>query len=476
MKKLLIAVFLIILCVGCFIHRIHNFEQSIWRSTDEFIFLEMAEQVSKDISNYNAISYTEVLKAEERYIPAYMLQPLYKHPPLFTFAAAASIKMFGASLMSAYYPALLFGVLLIPLTYLLGRLLFSVPVALLAAFYMALDPVTTITSQKIWMDTMLAFFTVLSVYWFSVGFFKEKDFYFILSGIASGLATNTKYTGYLATIAVGVYVLFYHRELFRNKTFLFSLILPLLLMIPWVAWNFQVYGMDLLNSQGGMHTGVGEALGVVGKKAHLLLLIGFIAWAAYYFVKKRQTEEEDNEEEESVEDNSTEPNKAVLYFSYGVCGLICFLLTPNIYHAFQLHFIPSNSWAIGYFHGQPTWFYFGRLVEFSFPYLFGILTMFAYEADRRPEKSLAVIATGVMIIFFISWRNYQSRYILACLPFLLLLSFNAIVRIVKYMNERSHQKKWYAMRAGFFFVWLLLFYHTLYINFAISYPNDLCYY
>ncbi|MBZ0166882.1 MAG: glycosyltransferase family 39 protein [Candidatus Omnitrophica bacterium] len=478
-KNTLTFILLCILCVSIFVIRTENFKNSNIRSIDEYVYYTMGLQVSRDIRDYNVIPYTKVLFTEEKYVPKYMLQPLYKHPPLFVFSIAAAIKMFGEDLLSAIYTANFFGALLIPLTYLLGSLLFSRTVGILAALYMWLDPITTIASQKVWMDTTLAFWTVLSVYMFGRGLFREKNFFFILSGIASGFAINTKYTGYLATIAIGLYAIFYQRHLFKNKTFLFSLALPLFMLIPWILWNVQVYGLDhLFSAQGGMHTGVGEALGVIREKIYLLALIVIAAGGAYYLVRKKyQGEDEVDVVDDGVDDvEPDKPSVAVKYFSYGVCGVIIFLLSPNICNSFIPYFVPSDSWAIGYFHGQPTWFYFGRLIEFSFIYLLGIMTLFLFEPERRTEKSLAVITVGIIIIFYISWRNYQSRYILPSLPFLLILSCDTLLQIATRLNKLSHRKFWYAYRGIFYLIWVFSIYHTMIINFALSYTNNVCYY
>lgn len=477
MKKLFVFLFLLAVCVACFFNRLHNFNETAIRTMDEEVYSDMARQVLTDVRDYNSIPFAKKYKAAERYVPKYMFQPLYKHPPLFTFSIAASLKLFGHSFYSAAYPPILFGVLLIPLTYLLGRLIFSVPAALLASIYMAVDPVNVITSQKVWMDTQLAFLTVLSIYFFAVGMLRGKDSFYLLSGIAAGLAFNTKYTGLLATIIITLFAVSQNRELFRNKCFLVSLVLPALMIIPWIVWNFQVYGLHILEAQGA-HTGVGEALGVIGKKAHLLVLIGLIAWTAYYFVTRNKAATPDDEEEvEEESDDGADPYaRAVRLGSYAICGLILYLVGPNVVQSLIPYHVPTDSWAIGHFHGQPTWFYFGRLIEFNLVYVLGILSLFVFEPDRDRGKSLVVIATGVLIVFFIAWRNYQSRYILAALPFLLILSADVLVKIFQWLGARRGSWLWPSLRVLMCVLCYYALYRTMIINFALSYTNNACYY
>ncbi len=479
MKKYAIVIYLLVLCVSAFVIRLNSVRNSEWRSTDELLFHSMAVQVNKNIADYNAIPFSSELIDQGRYVPKYMLQPLYKHPPLYTYLAAASIRFFGDSETAAACPSILFGVLLIPLTYLLGRLLFSLPVALTAAFCVWIDPIMMITSQKIWMDTALAFFTVLAVYWFARALFRQNNIYFLLSGIASGLAVNTKYTGYLATIAVGAYALLYCRRLFRNKIFCLSIIIPLLMLLPWLLWNINVYGLELLSRQMGMHTGIGDILQIAKSKAHWIGAVALFTVAALVVLRKYWAAGDQPERDETSveeEEESEEPNPVKRYISYGICGYICYLILPNIINALQPHFIPVTSWQIGFFHGQPIWFYFGRLVEFSFIYLPGLLCLFLYQPQRDAAYKLSVTATAVILIFFLCWGNYQSRYILACLPFLLLLSSDVLVRAAGYLNTRASDGVWRGIRAGYYVLLAWFLYHSVYINFHLSYPNDLCYF
>ena len=87
------------------------------------------------------------------------------------------MKVFGVTLLSAFYIALLFGVLIIPVTYCLGALAMNRKVGLLASLFISMDPMTIISSQKVWMDTAIAFFVVLSLYYFAKGLKTNKNSY-----------------------------------------------------------------------------------------------------------------------------------------------------------------------------------------------------------------------------------------------------------------------------------------------------------
>ncbi len=146
-------------------------------------------------------------------------------------------------LLTAGYVSLLMGALMIPMIYFLGVMIADRKVGALAALLLWLDPVSIICSQKVWMDTSVAFFTLLAVVFFVYALKSSNDWFFIFCGVASGLAVNTKYTGILITFVMIIFAAFYRKDLFANKKFQLSLVLPILLLLPWFFWNYRVYGL-----------------------------------------------------------------------------------------------------------------------------------------------------------------------------------------------------------------------------------------
>jgi len=149
-QKASIFLMLGLLTVSAFFMRLENFKRSDLRSIDEIVYYRMAKQVlDEGLSGYHTIPYGEYLAATGRSLPDYFSKPLFKHPPLFTFMAVKSMELFGKSLVSAGYVSLIFGVLLIPLTYFLGALLFDRKVGIGSALFMWIEPVSIMTSQKV---------------------------------------------------------------------------------------------------------------------------------------------------------------------------------------------------------------------------------------------------------------------------------------------------------------------------------------
>ena len=77
--------------------------------------------------------------------------------------------------------------------------------------------------KKVWMDTTIAFFSLLAVTCFCRGIKEEKDNFYLVSGFFVGIAMATKYSGYLSAISILLFALLYQRPLLRNKKFIFSI-------------------------------------------------------------------------------------------------------------------------------------------------------------------------------------------------------------------------------------------------------------
>lgn len=88
-----------------------------------------------------------------------------------------------------------FSLLSVGMVFLLGRVLFNQRVGLWAAMLMAISPVDILTSQRLWADEMLVFFTALAVFLFWKVRKAQSMTFAILSGVSAGIAALTKGTG-----------------------------------------------------------------------------------------------------------------------------------------------------------------------------------------------------------------------------------------------------------------------------------------
>ena len=84
---------------------------------------------------------------------------------------------------------------LVVLAFVIGKMFFSDNVGLYAAAIMAINPISIMTSQKIWADDMLSFFVGLSFLLYALGIRHRKDYLYFLAGLSCGVGVLAKQTG-----------------------------------------------------------------------------------------------------------------------------------------------------------------------------------------------------------------------------------------------------------------------------------------
>ena len=109
------------------------------------------------------------------------------------------------------------------------------------------------------------------------------------------------------------------------------------------------------------------------------------------------------------------------------------------------------------------------------------MTLFGYFLVCRvkfedQEVKFAVYSFLTILIFYIFWKSYQSRYILACLPFLLVLSAHGFLTCLKKVDQSSSFVFRIIGKAVLFLFLLVSVVKVVSLNSLISFPNDLCYF
>jgi 4-amino-4-deoxy-L-arabinose transferase-like glycosyltransferase len=470
LKRIIIILTLGLLTVSAFFIRLENFINSRPRSVDEIVYFRMGAQVAENVFDYNTIAYGHELASKGRPLPEYFFLPLYKHPPLFTFAIALSMKAFTPTLLAAGIVSLLMGALMVPLVYGLAATLFDRKTALLAALLMWLDPVTVISSQKVWLDVMIAFFMTLAVLLFFLAAEKKRDACFFASGIAVGLAVLTKYTGILAWAVILPYAFIHERELFRRKSFLWSLAVPFIMLIPWMIWNWEVYGGNFLSVQLNIHDDM-SLLALVQKLALPGFFFLIAAWMLLRLLGRlRAPDRSAPASGEALETPSR--LRRFLLVAVGLCLLV--VIRENIAAALQFLSMPRTSWRLFEFVDEPAWFYFGRLVEFSLFYLFAFASYFMPQKDKRVH--LLQVGSLLILVFFMAWGNYQSRYILGAIPLLIVLASRTVFIAFERLDHIGRPALRLALLGvlSAFCAYALL--KTIAVDILVSFPNDLCYF
>ncbi len=461
-KKFFIVLMLGSLTASAFFIRLENFKNSPNRSIDEIVYYRMGKQVlSAGLSGYNTIPYARELTAQGRELPSYFFAPIFKYPPVFTFFIALSMKLFGTSLLSAAYIPLLTGALMIPLVYLLGSLLFTPLIGLCAAILLWQDPVNIISSQKVWMDSAMGFWTLLAVTLFISGVKKNRDILLILAGLTCGLAVLTRYTGILIEAIFVLYALMCRKDLFKRKNFYFTLLLPFVFLLPWWLWNLKIFGMDIVGLQLKMHP---EILTRLKPEDYFVLML----FSVLILTLKR-----------IYSKSFPVVGSFITWRSRFVLGAVILgCISRNLLASIDFPSLPFTTWARGLFaYGNQPFFYFGRLLEYSLLYLFAYINLFFYKKSTHEDPAAILrLSCAVLFIFFILWRNYQSRYILPVTPFLLILANAQILTFYQKASKLAHP---WLRRLAVTGLTAVIFYalsKTAYINAALSFTNDFCYY
>ncbi len=468
-QRLIIFLFLTALVVMGFWTRIGVFRESsrIFVGIDEIVYCRMAKQVSQDWREYHTIPFGHELKATREYVPDYFFQPLFKHPPTFTFLVAGALKLFGLHRVSAATVPVLFGVLLIPLTYLIGSLFWGRLTGLLAAVLVYIDPITIMCSQKIWPDTTLAFFMVLTLYLFIRALRSGCDIFFVYAGLALGTALLTKYPAALVLMGIMIYAFLYQRELFRNKRFVLGLfVVPVLLLLPWLFWNYLVYGLEALSRHAELRDLFSKVL-----TREIMALVLVAGGSGYWFLYRRRNTRE------VAWPQALQVTPRVRKYWPVIIGLFfLILLRGNLACGFVYNCLPIISWHAGFFNRYPAYFYFSQLIEYSLVYALGFFFLLTFHPAEEKEIAPIRLVSLVILIFFTAWGGYQSRYILPLVPLLLILGTRTWLAGYRFFARLPRRSLSLLGRTAWVILLVFVISRTLYINATLSYTNDMCYF
>jgi len=388
--------------------RNYGFAQPHGFTFDEGLYSELiAEQLKEDPSNYSTQKAYQILTAKGAKIPKYLDRPLFKHPPLYNYFIALNYKIFGSSHLTAVSVSILFGSLMILIVFLLGRELYDDRVGLLAAFFLCIDPVHWICSEKIWMETTMSFFMLLAIYLFVLG--QKQKYYLLLSGLSIGLAMLTKYPGILSFLIVVSYVVAIERPMIKQKGFWALCFLSFLVFSPWVIWNWKVYGIffNTVISTHGLSSTVGRSVEGLLEYKIILIMVLFLGGVTF-LIRKKIT---------SIHSKIMQ-NLCLLIFAFA------FIAVPFLRGMIAEAFVWKDTVLTGWsnpFRSGPWYFYLTRLNELSPIYLFSFLSLFLVF-KRNKGDWLLLLSSFWILGAFILLGNFQSRYILPAVPFLIILS------------------------------------------------------
>lgn len=467
--KILIRILLVFFILSGFFIRLNNFARQKMKTVDCVVYIQLASQMNSYWPEYNSIAMAKVLQMKGKTLFPYLWEPLYKYPPLFTMLNVLSLRLFGDIILSLGILPALAGVLLIPLSFWLGKLLFDEKIGLVSAFLVYLDPILTISSQKVWPDTTLALFMFLGVCLFCCGLKYKKNWCFILMGISCGLAVWVKYPGLLSIIFISLFAVLLKPDLFKKKSFQFGCVFPFISLLPWAYWNYRVYGIKMIEKFFMNEPGV-RSVNVLLFDAILVFL--FVAGFSLYKMKNYSAYPLRLLSDDGIR------KKWLLSAKLFLCLVFVWLLRDSLFFGLSPKHFPYTNWSNRDFHRQMAWGgYFAILLRYSFIYAFAFLALpFKQEEDNREEVLFLKIYAILGLAFFMFWGNYQSRYILPLVPVLIVLGVSAWFKLLRMAGKVRLDVICFLVQLGLRGILIVIIAKTYNIDRVISFLNNMCYF
>ena len=239
----------------------------------------------------NAEAGREMLETGDWISPTFNYQPRYQKPVLVYWLMSASYKLFGVSEFAARFPSALFGLGLVLMLYLFLARLRDPITALLAALMLALNLQMIALNRMALTDSVLIFFTTLSLFAFWLGFqtTRERRRWLWISYLAMGLATLAKGpVGFLVpliTIALYLSLTKQWGRFRQDGKPLAGIALCTLIALPWYAMMWRLHGSDYTAAAQANTVGrflkpmEGHSFGFLFYVP--VLLLGFFPWSGW---------------------------------------------------------------------------------------------------------------------------------------------------------------------------------------------------
>jgi mannosyltransferase len=162
------------------------------------------------------------------------------HPPLYYFVLHYWVNLFGTSEFGVRLLSSLFGVLAIPMIYVVGRQLLNKEAGLVAALILALSSFNIRYSQETRMYSLIVLFALLSMYFFLRCLQRNT----LASSAGYVLSTTflvyTHYYGFFVVLAQNIYIvtllLLSRRHTYRLKYWVALQTIMLALFLPWAIF------------------------------------------------------------------------------------------------------------------------------------------------------------------------------------------------------------------------------------------------
>lgn len=199
LKKKYLFLLLFIIFIGTVLRLYHLGKQSLW--LDEAYSVMMSRSL----------------------ITPWFEQVQDSSPPLYYSLLHYWINMFGKSEFSLRLLSCIFGILLIPLVFIVGTSVFNRKVGIYAALFTAISPIHIYYSQEARMYALLPFLSLVSFFMLSLSLRKNKNIYWITYILTTIFCLYTHNHGVFLLVAEMCFYIFYNRKKSRGLLLKFIL-------------------------------------------------------------------------------------------------------------------------------------------------------------------------------------------------------------------------------------------------------------
>ena len=163
----------------------------------------------------------------------------HDHPPLVFLTQYVFMQVFGEHVWAFRLPSALLGIASVYVLYLVGRRLYGKRAGLAAAAVLGFTLNSVYISRVGMQEAYVIFFALLALYAFLRAL--ERRRWFLWVGVALGLGLLAKYTAAFIVPALLLYALLFRRDVFRMRQFWIGAGFALLLFLPVIFYNVQMY-------------------------------------------------------------------------------------------------------------------------------------------------------------------------------------------------------------------------------------------
>jgi 4-amino-4-deoxy-L-arabinose transferase-like glycosyltransferase len=193
---------------------------------------------------YYAQKAKEMVRSGDWLTPRFAGRATHDNPPGHMWIIAASYKIFGINEWAARFPTVIETVLIVLLTYLLARWLFSSSwVAFLSGSGLLLCDYFYKYSRKAHMDHLMTLLFLIALVSFIAGR-RRHQAWFILTGAAVGYAVLTKSAlGLFSLISIFIYIIIAREwRLLRRPVLWAGLCVSILIVFAWYYHQYRIFG------------------------------------------------------------------------------------------------------------------------------------------------------------------------------------------------------------------------------------------